>query len=139
MIRERMEQKRGRIQEYVNLLRSIGDECLDRFDTDPLYRGALLHYLYLTADSCIALAELAIKHKGLRPPQSYSEAFDILGDNGILEPEFAHSFARIAGFRNLLAHDYESVNGERICKTLLSGLNEVERYVAEVDQAINLK
>jgi len=139
MIRERMEQKRARILEYVNLLRSIGDECLDRFDTDPIYRGALLHYLYLAADSCIALAELVIKHKGLRPPQSYSEAFDILGANDILDPEFAHSFARIAGFRNLLAHDYEIVDGERICKTLLSGLDEVERYVAEVDKAVDIK
>lgn len=41
--------------------------------------------LYLLADSCIVLAELVIEYKNLRIPQSYSEAFDILGENKILE------------------------------------------------------
>lgn len=136
MIQERIEQKRGRILEYVSLLRTLQNDCLERFDTDPIYRGALLHYLYLMADSCIALAELIIKYKGLRPPQTYAEAFDILGANGILDPEFAFSFARIAGFRNLLAHDYETINGEQICRSLLAGLDEVERYVMEIQKKI---
>ncbi len=134
MMRERMEQKIGRIQEYKDLLGRIQNECWQRFDTDPIYRGALLHYLYLMADSCIALAEMMIKHKSLRPPQTYSESFDILGDNRILEPEFAYSFARIAGFRNLLAHDYERVDGERICKGLLNSLQDVEYFVQQIQQ-----
>jgi len=136
MILERIEQKMGRIREYVHLLRSIQDDCLERFDADPIYRGAMLHYLYLMADSCIALAELVIKHRSLRSPQTYSEAFDILGNNRILDPEFAYSFARVAGFRNLLAHDYEMIDGPKICKTLLSGLDDVEQYLNQMEQAI---
>lgn len=136
MLRERIDQKKGRILEYVRLLKDIQNECLERFDTDPLYRGALLHYLYLMADSCIALAELVIKYKSLRLPQTYSESFDILGDNHILDPKFAYSFARIAGFRNLLAHDYEMLDGQRICHALLTGLDQVEEYVSQIQQAI---
>ena len=49
------------------------------------------------ADTCIVLAELVISQKDLRTPQSYSEAFNILGENGILDPAFAYSFAKIAG------------------------------------------
>ena len=136
MIIERIEQKRGRILEYIRLIRDIQEDCFERFDADPIYRGALLHYLYLMADSCIALAELVIKLKGLRPPQTYAEAFDILGANGILEPDFAYAFAKIAGFRNLLAHDYEEVDGQRICNSLIAGLDEVERYLAEIQKAL---
>jgi len=136
VINERIEQKRGRILEHIGLLRELQADCLERFDADPIYRGALLHYLYLMADSCIALAELVIKLKGLRPPQTYAEAFDILGANGILEPEFAYSFAKIAGFRNLLAHDYEEVDSHRICKALTAGLDEVERYLKEIQKAL---
>lgn len=136
MIEERIEQKKGRILEYIRLLRSIQDDCLKLFDTDPIYRGALLHYLYLMADSCIALAELVIKYKELRLPQTYAEAFDILGANHILDPEFAYSFAKIAGFRNILAHDYEALDGQRICKSLLSGLDQVEQYVKEIENKL---
>jgi hypothetical protein len=44
---ERIIQKIGRMNEYLKIIESIGHECHERFDTDPLYRGALLHYLYL--------------------------------------------------------------------------------------------
>ena len=137
MKQEKIKQKIGRIQEYLCLIKGIQDDCLKRFDTDPIYRGALLHYLYLMADSSIALAEMMIKYKSLRFPQTYSEAFDILGDNNILDPEFAFSFARIAGFRNLLAHDYELIDGQRICEGLLSSLEEVERFLQQMQQAID--
>jgi hypothetical protein len=42
---ERILQKIGRIREYLSLVRSIRDDCLTRFATDPVYRGALIHYL----------------------------------------------------------------------------------------------
>jgi len=40
------------------------------------------------AASCIVLTELVIKKKGLRIPQSYAEAFDILSENKLLTAEF---------------------------------------------------
>ena len=103
---------------------------------DPIYRGALLHYLYLLADSCITLAELVIKHKKLRIPQSYHEAIDILGENRILEPAFACKFARIAGFRNFLAHDYEKIDVDFICKKILSELEDVYTFVKQIEKSI---
>jgi uncharacterized protein YutE (UPF0331/DUF86 family) len=109
---------------------------MDRFASDPIYRGALLHYLYLLTDSCISLAEAVIKHKNLRIPQSYQEAFDILGENRILEPEFAFNFAKIAGFRNFLAHDYEKINIMLICGDALSRLDEVRSFVAQIEKAV---
>jgi len=133
---ERIYQKIGRIKEYLFLIRSIRDECLTRFTTDPIYRGALLHYLYLLADSCISLAELVIRHKKLRIPQSYHEAIDILGENKILEPGFAYRFARIAGFRNFLAHDYEKINANLICNEMISKLDDINTFIRQVEDSL---
>jgi uncharacterized protein YutE (UPF0331/DUF86 family) len=133
---ERIYQKIGRIREYLSLIEGIKSGCMDRFASDPIYRGALLHYLYLLTDSCISLAEAVIKHKNLRIPQSYQEAFDILGENRILEPEFAFNFAKIAGFRNFLAHDYEKINIMLICGDALSRLDEVRSFVAQIEKAV---
>jgi uncharacterized protein YutE (UPF0331/DUF86 family) len=133
---ERILQRIGRIRECLSVIRSIREDCLSRFVTDPVYRGALLHYLYRMADSCIALAELVIKHEGLRVPQSYAEAFDILGESGILDPSFAYSFARISGFRNFLAHDYEKVDAKFICEEILSRLDEVDTFVEQIENRV---
>jgi len=126
----------GRIREYLALIESMKDECLKRFTTDTIYRGALLHYLYLLTDSCISLAELVIKHKKLRIPQSYHEAIDILGENKVLEPAFAYKFARIAGFRNFLAHDYEKIDVDFICKKILSEIGDVNTFLKQIENAI---
>ncbi len=136
---ERINYKIGRIREYSSIIESIQDECLSRFRNDPIYRGALLHYLYLLTDCCIVLAEQVIKEKGLRHPQSYAESFDILGENKVLEPEFAYRFARIAGFRNFLAHDYESVDPETICANLGQRLNDVESFLQQIQDSLDLK
>ena len=131
---ERRYQKIGRIREYLTLLERLKDDCEEQFRADPIYRGALLHYLYLMADTCIALAEVVIKERSLRPPQSYHDAIEILGEAGILRRDFAFSFARIAGFRNFLAHDYELVDSEQICREILGQLDEVEDYLQQMEK-----
>ena len=136
---ERIYQKIGRIREYHALLRTMESDCVNRFTIDPIYRGALLNYLYLLADSCVALAELVIKRRNLRLPQSYHEAFDVLGENGILDPAFAYDFARIAGFRNLLAHDYERIDPHFICEQILPRLKDVEEYLGQIEDALAAK
>jgi uncharacterized protein YutE (UPF0331/DUF86 family) len=133
---ERIRHKIGRIREHLALLRSIKDECTERFVSDPIYRGALLHYLYLLSDSCIVLAELVIKHRGLRVSQSYAEAFDILGENDILDKKFSYEFARIAGFRNFLAHDYEKVDGAFVCGQILARLDDVDSFVDQIKKSL---
>lgn len=133
---ERIYQKIGRIREYLVLINGIKSDCLQRFTGDPIYRGALLHYLYLVADTCIALAELVIKYKNLRIPQSYHDAIDILGESKILEPAFAYEFARIAGFRNFLAHDYEKIDAEFICQEIISKLNDIEKFTRQIEVSL---
>ena len=132
-MKERINQKKGRIREYLLIIGDLKSDCEKRFSTDSVYRGAILHYLYLMADTCIALAEIVIRHKKLRPPQSYHEAFDILGEAKILEPEFAYSFAAIAGFRNFLAHDYEKIEAKIVCREVLNKLQDVEEYLRQLN------
>lgn len=135
---ERIRQKVGRIKEHLVVIRSMKDDCRDKILTDPIYRGALLHYLYLMADSCIVLAELVIKYRDLRLPQSYAESFDILGENGLLDKSFAYDFAAIAGFRNFLAHDYEKLEHEIICGEILDRLDDVDEYIRQLKKALSL-
>ena len=130
---ERIRQKTGRIREHLAFLRSIRGECTERFESDRIYRGALLHYLYLLADSCIVLGELVIKREKFRPPQSYAEVFDILGENGVLDSGFAYRFAAIAGFRTFLAQDYDRIDGAFVCEHILAKLDEVDEYLHQVE------
>ncbi|MDF1613499.1 type VII toxin-antitoxin system HepT family RNase toxin [Desulfurivibrio dismutans] len=136
---ELIKQKIGRIREHLNQVEALREKCEQRFVADPVYRGAMLHYLYLLTDSCITLAEMVIKKQRLRLPQSYHESFDILGENGVLERGFAYDFAHIAGLRNFLAHDYEKIEAVIICRQVLAKTDDVRSYLEQVERALNLK
>ena len=133
---ERVTQKIGRIREHLRILYLLRPECHDRFPADPIFRGAVLHYLYLLADGCIVLAELIIRMRKLRLPQTYAEAFDILGEGAVIPADFAYTFASIAGFRNFLAHDYEKVDAVVICAEVMKRLEDVEQYLQLVEEAL---
>ena len=136
---ERILQKIGRLNEYITIIESIKEECIHRFEIDPIYRGALFHYLYLMADTSIVLAELVIKRLNLRTPQTYAETFDILGENRVLTPDFAYSFAKIAGFRNFLAHDYEKIDASIICTKVMDSIPDVKKYIDQIELKFDIR
>jgi uncharacterized protein YutE (UPF0331/DUF86 family) len=129
---EKILQKIGRLREIIGLLSTLRTDCRERLKSDPVYRGALLHYLYVLADGSVSLAEMTISARGLRPPQTYREAITRLGEAGILNPAFALDFSRIAGFRNFVAHDYENLDGEIVC-AVLDRLEEVEEFLKAIE------
>lgn len=128
--------KIAKIKYYLKLLNEYKVDCNDRFLKDPMYEGALLHYLYLLSHGCITLAEMVIKLKSLNTPQSYYEAIDILGENNIIPREFAYKFAKIASFRNFLAYDYEKIDYLLISNDVLNKLDEIEVYLQYIDSNI---
>jgi len=135
-VRRNIELKIQKIYDYIEILDDYKIDCKKRFKEDKMFEGALLHYLYLTSDSCIALAEMMIKYKNYGLTQSYSNSIDRLGDKGVLPREFAYDFVKIASFRNFLAHDYEDVDYVVICDEVLSKLEDIKKYLSFIKKAI---
>lgn len=136
-MQHRIAWKIKKIRYYLSLLDEYKKDCKQRFIEDPMFEGALLHYLYKTSDSCIALAEMVIKYKNLGSSESYYGAIDTLGEQKILPRAFAYDFAKIASFRNFLAHDYEEVDYLFICEEVLSKLDEIREYLHYIDSTIS--
>jgi uncharacterized protein YutE (UPF0331/DUF86 family) len=135
-MQHKIEKKISKLKYYISLLKEYKVDCKEKFIKDPMFEGALLHYLYLVSDGSISLAEMIIKYKALPKPQSYYESIDILGENDILPKEFAYNFAKIASFRNFLAHDYEKIDYMIICDEALNKLDEIERYLKYIENSI---
>jgi len=56
----------------------------------------------------MAMHQVAERKLGL--PQSSRDAFVLLSQNGIIEPELSLRLQAMVGFRNIAVHDYQSVN-----------------------------
>jgi len=132
-MQHKIEQKIKRVRYYLSLLETYKPDCKEKFVADPMFEGALLHYLYLASDGCIAIAEMMLKHKNLGASGSYYEAIDTLGEYNILPKEFAYGFAKIASFRNFLAHDYEKIDSIVICEEALEKLDDIREYLEYIE------
>jgi len=135
-MQHKIEQKIKKVTYYVTLLEEYKTDCKSRFEKDPMFEGALLHYLYLASDGCIAIAEMMLKYKGLGTAGSYYEAIDTLGEYEILPREFAYGFAKIASFRNFLAHDYEKIDYIIICEEALEKLEDIKIYLRHIQNKL---
>ena len=124
--------KISKIESYLSIIDEMKSKCEDKFLKDPIYQGALLHYLYLISDGCVVLAKMLLKEKGIDYAQSYYEAIDLLGEKEVIPKEFAYDFAKIASFRNFLAHDYEKIDYDTICKDILLKMSDVKQYISYI-------
>ena len=132
----KIESKIAKIEELHILLEDIGKDCKSKFLTDKIYQGALLHYLYLISDGCIVLAEMIIKYKNIPKSESYYQSIDLLGEYNIIPADFAYEFAKIASFRNFLAHHYEKIDYKIVCEDTLSKLDEIKTYLEYIKSTI---
>jgi uncharacterized protein YutE (UPF0331/DUF86 family) len=137
-MQHKIEAKIKKVHYYVDLLTEYKPDCKEKFIRDPMYEGALLHYLYLAADGCIAIAEMMLKHRSLGSSQSYYEAIDTLGERNIIPREFAYDFSKIASFRNFLAHDYEKIDYMIICEEALEKLDDIKQYLEHIQKNLTI-
>lgn len=140
-LREKTAMKLEKLKEYAGYLKSYQKYTLDDLTKDHVLRGAVERYLHLSAECVIDIAEIMIAELGLRKPEEYREAIEILGESGILPDEFAYHFAPIAGFRNILVHEYTRIDLEEVYRHLQQDLVDLEKfteYIIEYLQGLKL-
>lgn len=117
------------LEGYLGLLRDYADRSVDEIEGDPTLRGAVERYLHLALETCLDIGEHVIALEGARKPSTYREVIEILGEIGVLEPDFAERFAEAAGLRNVLVHRYADVDVARLHAFLVEDLDDVETFL----------
>jgi uncharacterized protein YutE (UPF0331/DUF86 family) len=127
-----VENKVSSIKRYLGILSSYQGVSVEQLEADATLRGAVERYLYLLAQATIDLAEALIAFRGLRKPGTMGESFTVLWEAGLLTQDLAVRLTRMAGFRNILAHDYERLNYEIVVAVLRNHLVDVEEFISSV-------
>lgn len=131
-----IENKISSIRRYLEILDSYRKFTLDQLKSDVTLRGAVERYLYLLAQATIDLAEAVIALRKLRKPSTLDESFAILQEAGMLPASLATNLARMAAFRNLLAHDYERLDYDIVYNALQTRLSDAEQFVEVISKTV---
>ena len=95
-------------------LEPLKTRSFDDFEQDSYLRDIVERNLEVAAKCCIDIANRVIALEDMEKPHDYYGAFIILGQSGILPLKFARSFAGIAGFRNILIHEYIQIDWSEV-------------------------
>jgi uncharacterized protein YutE (UPF0331/DUF86 family) len=102
-------------------------------------RNMVLHAMLISIQSAIDIASHLISLNGLRRPGTYREAFDLLGQAGIISEELADELSDLAGFRNVLVHIYCNLDMEEIYSILQNDLKSLRSFRDEIKELIEQK
>lgn len=127
------------LKNHLKILKMLQKFSLKEISADPFKKGALLHYLQLSAEICIDVGQMIIAAENFEIPSDSAEIFTILGQEKILSKKFAASFAPIARFRNLLVHEYTRIDMRRVYEYLQDELGQFEIFAKAVTIYIKAK
>ncbi|HJW83531.1 MAG TPA: DUF86 domain-containing protein, partial [Anaerolineae bacterium] len=93
---------------------------------------ATLHLLQLASQAAIDIASHILASDFFRRADRYRDVILALGSEGVLPAEFAERFAPIAGFRNIIIHEYLTVDPEKVYNVLQAGLDDFRAFAKYV-------
>ncbi|MEA3239417.1 MAG: DUF86 domain-containing protein [Candidatus Bipolaricaulota bacterium] len=105
----------------------------DEFETDPYLKDIVERNLEVAAQACIDIANRVITVEGLDKPSDAYGAIEMLGKMAVLPIDLARRLSPIAGFRNILVHEYLEIDWDQVLNNLqrLVDLHKFAEHVKE--------
>lgn len=127
----------AKIREYVALLRKIRGMTSERaFVSDPLVHGNAERYLQLAIQAVLDVSHHLVADLRLGLPADNKELFEQLAAHGIVTAPLSRKLTRMAGFRNLLVHEYLAIDRHRVFAILERELGDFERFIKAVSRQL---
>ena len=98
--------------------------------TDP--SDAVILHLWQATQIVIDLAMTACLALDLGTPSSYGDAFRRLQRAGVIEADLSERLVKAAGFRNVIAHAYDTINMARVHRAATDGPADLRAFLARL-------
>lgn len=93
--------------------------------SDRTAREIVVLNLSVAIQECLALATHGVADAGWSVPGSYGDVFLALADHGVIDHELARRLVAAAGFRNLVARQYGTVDTNRLFAMVSADLDDL--------------
>ncbi len=122
-----IERRLDELSERLARLKALSAKSRNDFDEDSFLRDIVERNLEVAVQCCIDISHRIIALEKARKPTDYYEAISLMGELGVIPVDLARRLAPIAGFRNILAHEYLSVDWDRVYDHL-QNLDDLTRF-----------
>ena len=126
--------KLAEIETYVRELRSLSR--LSRIEDDIKEERFVVHTLQLAIQAALDAASHVVSDERLGEPARNRDLFDLLVRGGWLGADLAENLGRMVGFRNLLVHEYATVDLQIVRDVVERRLGDLLDFVSAVRERL---
>ncbi len=130
--------KIAEIGKRVDRVRALLPTSARVFRRQQTEAEALILNLYLALQGAADLAMHVVATRGLGVPGEARDAYQLLGDAGIIDAPLAERLAASVGLRNRIAHEYGKLDLDLVYQAALDDLHDLEILNAAVATAFDL-
>ena len=132
--KERILKLIGEIEKALTVLTEFAGKEEAAILGDLKALGSIKYYFITAIEACIDICNHITSKERWGVPDSYSNCFDLLRENNILDKEFSKKMANMAKFRNALVHLYWKIDDEKVYEFLHSELDSFEKYINKISE-----
>jgi len=118
----------AKLNAYLSDLYEVRQKTKEEFLGDKIIRGYVERTLQLAIEICLDIAHHIISDNGWEEPESNRETFTILARHHVIHSDDIDELAKMAGFRNILVHNYIEIDPEKVYECLQYGLEDIAGF-----------
>jgi len=130
--------KAGSVKRHLNRIKAKSDADMATFMQDLDRQESVAFNMHLAIQNCMDIAAHIISEEGLGVPGSAAEMFYLLQENGFLPADLTQKMVKAAGFRNLLVHEYEKIDLQRLHHAVENNVDDLTEFLAAVFKKLGI-
>lgn len=126
----------GKLNEYISFLNNIGKYSKEEYAKDPFVYGSTERFLHLAIECVLDISNHVISDMRFRKPDNNRDVFEVLFENKIIDKNIKNNLCNMAGFRNILVHDYIKLDREIVYDIIINNLVDIKEFIIIVSEYI---
>lgn len=118
-----------KLNEYINILKSVKKYDKKKYIDDPLIYGSSERFLHLSIECVLDIGNHVISDMRYRKPENNKDIFLVLYENKIINEKLKNNLCNMAGFRNILVYDYMKLDRGLVYDIINNNLKDIEAFV----------
>jgi len=120
--------KLAQIDTYLKQIGDFSKISLNQYKINWKTQRIVERTLHILIEACVDIANHIISDQEMRLPTGYADTFKVLMENKVVGKNLSRTLEKMARFRNVVVHQYETIDPTIVVSILHRNLRDFEKY-----------